>query len=33
MRCGCVIVDSLLEIYSVSDEPITAWPDPRLIER
>ncbi|OAH13868.1 hypothetical protein [Streptomyces jeddahensis] len=24
---------SLLEIYSVSDEPITAWPDPRFIER
>ncbi|MGW3153276.1 hypothetical protein [Streptomyces sp. NPDC001089] len=23
---------SLLEIYSVSDEPITAWPDPRFIE-
>ncbi|WP_416977262.1 hypothetical protein [Streptomyces sp. T028] len=21
------------EIYSVSDEPITAWPDPRFIER
>lgn len=24
---------SLLEIYSVSDEPISAWPDPRFIER
>lgn len=24
---------SLLEIYSVSDELITAWPDPRFIER
>ncbi|MGW0579836.1 hypothetical protein ACWD25_28590 [Streptomyces sp. NPDC002920] len=24
---------SLLELYSVSDEPITAWPDPRFIER
>ncbi|MFJ1972217.1 hypothetical protein ACIO93_26450 [Streptomyces sp. NPDC087903] len=24
---------SRLEIYSVSDEPITAWPDARLIER
>ncbi|WP_177244868.1 hypothetical protein [Streptomyces sp. yr375] len=24
---------SLLEIYSVSDEPITAWPDPCFIER
>ncbi|NUP18418.1 MAG: hypothetical protein HOZ81_20505 [Streptomyces sp.] len=22
----------LLEIYSVADEPITAWPDPRFIE-
>ncbi|WP_405647881.1 hypothetical protein [Streptomyces sp. NBC_00019] len=24
---------SLLEIYSVSDEPISTWPDPRFIER
>ncbi|MGI5137414.1 MULTISPECIES: hypothetical protein [unclassified Streptomyces] len=24
---------SLLEIYSVSDEPITTWPDPRYIDR
>ncbi|MGY4971481.1 hypothetical protein ACWGCC_20130 [Streptomyces nigrescens] len=24
---------SLLEIYSISDEPITAWPDSRFIER
>ncbi|WP_416977076.1 hypothetical protein [Streptomyces sp. T028] len=24
---------SLLEIYSVSDEPITTWPEPRFIER
>ncbi|KUM77644.1 hypothetical protein AQI84_11455 [Streptomyces griseorubiginosus] len=24
---------SLLEIYSVADEPVSAWPDPRLIER
>ncbi|MFJ8107088.1 hypothetical protein [Streptomyces sp. NPDC096132] len=24
---------SLLEIYSVSDEPISAWPDPHFIER
>lgn len=24
---------SLLEIYSVADEPISAWPDPRHIER
>jgi hypothetical protein len=24
---------SLLEIHSVSDEPITTWPDPRFIER
>ncbi|GAA2203099.1 hypothetical protein [Streptomyces bangladeshensis] len=24
---------SLLEIYSVSDEPVTAWPDPRFLER
>lgn len=24
---------SLLERYSVSDEPITAWPDSRFIER
>ncbi|MEW1751130.1 hypothetical protein [Streptomyces angustmyceticus] len=24
---------SALEIYSVSDEPITAWPDPRFIEQ
>ncbi|KPI25621.1 hypothetical protein [Streptomyces sp. NPDC054962] len=23
---------SLLEIYSVSDEPIASWPDPRFIE-
>ena len=24
---------SLLEIYSVGDEPVSAWPDPRRIER
>ncbi|MEU9956037.1 hypothetical protein [Streptomyces sp. NPDC050982] len=24
---------SLLEIYSASSEPITAWPDPRFVER
>ena len=24
---------SLLEIYSVSDDPISMWPDPRFIER
>ncbi|MGJ5790596.1 hypothetical protein [Streptomyces griseorubiginosus] len=24
---------SLLEIYSVADEPVSAWPDPRHIER
>ncbi|WP_258318939.1 hypothetical protein [Streptomyces griseorubiginosus] len=24
---------SLLEIYSVADEPILGWPDPRHIER
>ena len=24
---------SLLEIYSVGDEPVSTWPDPRFIER
>lgn len=24
---------SLLEIYSTSSEPITAWPGPRFVER
>lgn len=24
---------SLLEIYSIADEPITAWPDSRFIKR
>ncbi|WP_406272632.1 hypothetical protein OHT93_23830 [Streptomyces sp. NBC_00191] len=24
---------SLLEIYSASSEPITAWPEPRFVER
>ncbi|MFF3844977.1 hypothetical protein [Streptomyces sp. NPDC002328] len=24
---------SLLEVYSVSDEPVTVWPDPSFIRR
>ncbi|AJF66979.1 hypothetical protein SVTN_23945 [Streptomyces vietnamensis] len=24
---------SLLEIYSVSDDPITTWPEPRFLDR